>query len=287
MKKQLEKFYCSFGDRGVMFIIFACSVVMHALLAMISELPAIQPDEIGTASIAAFYSGRDWSGIMSRVGYYYGYIQALFYAPLFPIFGGNPLALYKAMLVVNGIIVSFIPLLAYHLSSKLGVSKVWQKIVIAFCSGLYITYVAHSKFIWNEAICSLLPWLLIWCVFMAWDRKNSHSRFAMSMLSGFMCAVCYAAHSRLIAVAAALVVTLLVMRIWLKEKILNLPVFFITMGLSFVTEHFCASVIKNAVWNGRASGNVAENEIGRLSGLFEAAVSEDSSQRFSDICTHS
>ena len=94
---------------------------------------------------------------MSRVGYYYGYIQAIFYAPLFPIFGGNPLALYKAMLVVNGIIISFIPLLAYHLASKLGVNKVWQKIVIAFCSGLYITYVAHSKFIWNEAICSLLP----------------------------------------------------------------------------------------------------------------------------------
>lgn len=270
MKKQLEKFYFSFGDRGVMFIIFACSVVMHALLAMIPELPAIQPDEIGTASIAAFYSGRDWSGIMSRVGYYYGYIQAIFYAPLFPIFGNNPLALYKAMLVVNGIIVSFIPLLAYHLSSKLGVGKVWQKIVIALCSGLYITYVAHSKFVWNEAVCALLPWLLIWCVFMAWDRKNSHSRFAMSMLSGFMCAVCYAAHSRLIAVAAALVVTLLVMRIWLKERILNLPVFFITMGLSFVTEHFCASLIKNAVWNGRASGNVAENEIGRLSGLFES-----------------
>ena len=85
-----------------------------------------------------------------------------------------------------------------------------------------------------------------------------------------MCAVCYAAHSRLIAVVTALVVTLLVMRIWLKEKILNLPVFFITMGLSFVTEHFCASVIKNAVWNGRASGNVAENEIGRISGLFES-----------------
>ena len=161
MKKQLEKFYFSFGDRGVMFILFACSVVMHALLAMIPELPAVQPDEIGTASIAAFYSGRDWSGIMSRVGYYYGYIQAIFYAPLFPIFGGNPLALYKAMLVVNGIIISFIPLLAYHLASKLGVNKVWQKIVIAFCSGLYITYVAHSKFIWNEAICSLLPWLLI------------------------------------------------------------------------------------------------------------------------------
>lgn len=270
MKNQLEKFYYSFGDRGVMFILFACSVVMHALLAMISELPAIQPDEIGTASVAAFYAGRDWSGIMQHIGYYYGYIQALFYAPLFPIFGGNPLALYKAMLVVNGIIISFIPLLAYHLASKLGVGKVWQKIVIALCSGLYITYVAHSKFIWNEAICSLLPWLLIWCVFMAWDRKNSHSRFAMSMLTGFMCAVCYAAHSRLIAVVAALIVTLLLMRVWLKERILNLPVFFITMALSFVTEHFCAAAIKSAVWKGHASGNVVGKEVGRLSGLLES-----------------
>ena len=57
MIQALKRFYTNFGDRGVMFIMFACSVVMHSLLAMCMELPAVNPDEIGVASVSAFYSG--------------------------------------------------------------------------------------------------------------------------------------------------------------------------------------------------------------------------------------
>lgn len=269
MKKKLERFYSTFGDRGVMFILFAFSIVIHAMLSLMMELPAVNPDEIGTASIAAFYTGRDWSSLMGTVGYYYGYVQALFYVPLMLVFG-SPYALYKAMLVMNGVLISFIPMLAYHLAAKLGIPKVWQKIVIAFCSGFYITYIAHSKFIWNEAISSLLPWALIWCVFMAWDRKNRYSRFTFSMLTGFMCAVCYAAHSRLIAVVIALILTLLIARIVFREKILNLPTFFATLIVSFGCEYLIRQIIENAVWGGAARGNTVEGGFQRLDGLFTA-----------------
>lgn len=267
MKNTLERFYAAFGDRGVMFLLYAVSVVLHALLSVTMELPAVHPDEIGVASIAAMYSGRDWSGIMGNIGYYYGYIQALLYTPLFWLFGSSPFALYKSMLVMNGVLISFIPPIAYHLASKLGVEKVWQKIIIASCSGLYITYIAHSKFIWNEAICSLLPWVLIWCVFMAWDRKNRYSRFSMSVLTGFLCAVCYAAHQRLIAVVIALVLTLIIARVFFKENILNIPVFVLTAAVSFVTEHFCTQMIKNNVWRGGADFNTFESEIDRFGNL--------------------
>ena len=269
MKKKLERFYSTFGDRGVMFILFAFSIVIHALLSLMMELPAVNPDELGTASITAFYTGKDWSNLMSAVGYYYGYIQALFYVPLMLVFG-SPYALYKAMLVMNGVLISFIPMLAYHLAAKLGIPKVWQKIVIAFCSGFYITYIAHSKFIWNEAVSSLLPWALIWCVFMAWDRKNRYSRFTFSMLTGFMCAVCYAAHSRLIAVVIALILTLLIARIVFREKILNLPTFFATLIVSFGCEFLIRRMIENAVWDGAARGNTVGGGFQRLDGLFTA-----------------
>lgn len=269
MKEKLERFYSTFGDRGVMFILFACSVVTHALLSINMELPAVNPDEIGVASIAAFYSGKDWSSLMGTIGYYYGYIQALFYMPLFMVFG-SPYALYKAMLVMNGVLISFIPMIAYHLAAKLGIPKVWQKITIAFCSGFYVTYIAHSKFIWNEAISSLLPWVLIWCVFMAWDRKNKYSRFTFSVLSGFLCAVCYAAHSRLIAVVIALVLTLLAAVWFFREKILNLSVFFVSLVVSFVTEYFCRSMVQKIVWDGGPRGNTMEGGLQRIEGLFSA-----------------
>lgn len=268
MKEKLERFYSTFGDRGVMFILFAFSVVIHALLSLNMELPAVNPDEIGVASIAAFYAGKDWSGLMYAIGYYYGYVQAIFYLPLFLVFS-SPYALYKAMLVMNGVLISFIPMIAYHLAAKIGVPKVWQKSVIALCCGFYVTYIAHSKFIWNEAISSLLPWTLIWCVYMAWDRKNRYSKFTFSMLTGFICALSFGAHSRLIAVVIALSLTMLIARFMFKEKILNLPAFFITMIISFVTEHFFRVMVQTFVWRGEPAGNTVEGGIERIGGLFE------------------
>lgn len=266
MKEKLQRFYSTFGDRGVIFILFAFSVVIHALLSLNMELPAVNPDEIGVASIAAFYAGKDWSGLMYAVGYYYGYVQAIFYLPLMLVFH-SPYALYKAMLVMNGVLISFIPMIAYHLAAKIGVPRVWQKSVVALCCGFYVTYMAHSKFIWNEAISSLLPWALIWCVYMAWDRKKSSSKFTFSMLTGFICALSFGAHSRLIAVVIALSMTLLIARFVFKEKILNLPVFFVTMAASFFTEYFFRTMVQTFVWRGIPTGNTIEGGFDRLQGL--------------------
>lgn len=267
LSEHIKGFYDTFGDRGVMFLLFAFSVVIHALMSLQMELPAISPDEYGTASVAAFYAGKDWP-LMGSLVYYYGYVQAIAYLPLELVFK-NPYALYKAMLVMNGVIISFIPMIVYHLASKMGVEKVWQKTVAALCCGFYVTYIAHSKFIWNEAVCSLLPWLLIWCVFMAWGRVEKPSGYTFSIIIGFLCAACYGAHSRLIAVVVALVLTLLIARIVFKKNIVNLPCFFVSLAVSFIAEHFFKKMIKEQVWLGNADLNTVDSGIDRLSGLFE------------------
>ena len=268
MINALRRFYNSFGDRGVMMVIFTVSVIVHSLLTMHMELPAVNPDEIGVASVAAFYSGRDWSALMGQVYYYYGYVQAIFYAPLF-LFFSNSYALYKACLIMNGVLMSFIPVIAYHVSTKLGVSKVWQKITVAFCCGAYITYIAHSKFMWNEAICSLLPWVLMWVMFMSMDCQKDALRVLWSAAAGVLCAVCYGAHSRLLAVVIAFVMTVLIARIFMNRRIFTLPVFFPALALGFVGEHFCKKTIQQLVWNGKASGNTMEAEANRVLGLFD------------------
>lgn len=263
MIRRLRQFYDTFGDKGVMFVMFAFSVVVNALLSMYMELPEIHPDEIGVAGIAAYYSGHDWSGLMSGIGHYCGYIQALIYTPLFMFFS-NPYALYKAMLVTNGVIISIIPLIAYNIAARLGIESVRKKTVIAMCCGFYITYLTYSKFIWNEAVCSLMPWLLIWCVMTAWQRNRSSSRFSMSLLTGFMCALAFAAHQRLIAVIMALVITVIVAQILSGEKILNLPAFMASLVVSFIAENFAAELIKLSVWKGGITSGTLGTEAWRL-----------------------
>lgn len=246
MKRRLLQFYDSFGDRGVMFILYALAVVLNALPAVFAELPSVYPDEIKAAGVAALYSGKDWSRLLRNMGSGSGYVQALFYVPLFRLIN-NPYALYKAMLIINALIVGFIPLIVYHLAGKFGVLRVRQKLLIAMCCGLYPAYIVNSKFIWDESLTCLLVWLLVLCIFTAWEKTGKSSRAVQSVLTGFLCAVAYASNKRLISIVAALILTIIIARLVLREKILNLPVFGITLLASFTAEYFLRLTIEQAL----------------------------------------
>lgn len=248
MMRRLEQFYAAFGDRGIMFILYAFSVVVNSLLCWNMELPAIYPDEISVAGTAAFYSGNGGWPLL-RGADSGGYVQALFYAPLFLVLD-NPFALYKAMLIVNALLISFIPMIVYHLAVKLGVARVRQKLLISLSCGMYISYIVNSKFVWNETVTAVLCWLLVLCFFVAWDKRGKGSRFSGSVLLGFVCALAYAANERLIAPVIALVITVLIAQLVIGEKIVSLPVFAVALVASFVGEHFLRESLSSVPGSG-------------------------------------
>ncbi len=259
MKKRLQQFYEAYGDRGVMFILYALSVVVNVLPAVFAELPSICPDEINVAGIAAAYAGKDWSALLKNTGSESGYIQSLFYTPLFWIFK-NPFALYRAMLIVNALIIGFIPIIVYRLAGKFGVTSVRRKLLVSLCCGMYISYMINSKFIWNESLTCLLSWLLVLCVFSSWDKRGKSARAMMSVLTGFLCALAYAANKRLISPVAALILTAVIVRFVFKEKMLNLPIFGITLVGSFTAEHFLRLAVYDSL-HGAANVNAGAVEV--------------------------
>lgn len=248
MKKRLEHFYNAFGDSGIMFILYAFSVVANSLLTWNMELPAIYPDEITVAGTAAFFAGKDWSALLGSIDCSGGYIQAIFYTPLFFLFN-TPYAIYKAMLVVNSLLISFIPLITYHIAAKLGVVRVRHKLMISVSCGMYISYIACGKFIWGESISALLLWIMVLCVFTAWDKKNKGTRFSMSVLLGFLFAVGYASNPQLLAFDAAILATVLLAHFLLREKVLNLIAFTISVVLSFSAERLVSAMLRERLWN--------------------------------------
>ena len=246
MKEKLSELYNTLGERGTMFILYALSLVTNSLISAGVTLPAMYPEELNVAGIAAFYSGRNWSDLLSITGGE-GYIQALFYAPLFLIFK-NPYVIYKAMLIINALLISFIPVIAYYLAAKLGVEPVYQKMLIALCCGMYASYISNSKFIWNESITSVLGWVIVLCLMSSWDKKIGGTRIIMSALTGFLCALSYAANPRLAAVVAAVILTIIFVRVFFGEYMVNVPVFAVTLVLSFAVERFVAARVKIPLW---------------------------------------
>ena len=251
MKKRLIQFYNSFGDRGVMFILYAVAVVANVLPAIFAELPVVFPDEMANAGAAAVLSGRSRWGVLDSLDSGSGYIQAVLYTPLFWLIK-NPYALYRAMLIVNALVVALIPLIAYHLAGKFGVVRVRRKLLVAFCCGLYVAYFTDSKFIWNETLSCLMAWILALCLFSSWEGKSRSSRAALSVLAGFLCAVAYAVDMRLIGLVVALALTVILARVFMRERMLNLPMFGISLIASFTAEHFLRNAVSGSLWNGEA-----------------------------------
>lgn len=258
MRRRLEQFYAQFGDSGIMFILYAFSLVVNCLLTWNMELPAIYPDEIATVGTAAYLAGKDWTSLLRTIGSDGGYLQAVLYVPVFSLFN-NPYAIYKAMLVVNAMLVSFIPMIVYHLAAKLGIVRVRHKLMISLSCGLYISYIAGSKFAWNEPITALLCWVMVLCVFAAWDKKSKSTRFTMSILLGFLCAAAYAASPRLIALTAAILATVLTAHFALREKILNLAAFAVSAAASFAAEYFARAMICKKLWGDGAGLSLTDS----------------------------
>ena len=245
MKRRLELFYESFGDRGIMFILYVFSVVVNSLLTWNMVLPTVYPDEIVVAGEAALFSGTaKWpvlTGISSS-----GYLQGLLYVPLYRLFN-NQFALYKTMLVVNALLISFIPMIIYHLASKLGVARVHQKIIIAISCGMYISYIADSKYIWNETAAALICWLIILSFFNTWDKSSRGSVILGSIMPGILCALGYAACPRLLAIAAALILTVFIAQFVFHERIVNILLFVISFVLAFLGEYLIRDMLNGRI----------------------------------------
>lgn len=221
----------------------------HFIIAAMSYLPSIDPNEFSVSAMAAYFSGSDWSAAMTQNSYFYGFLQAALYTPVM-LATTDPFLSYTLMIGINGIILSLIPVIAYSLSLKIGAKKPWQAGLVALVCGGYSTFFAHGNFIWNETLAMFLPWLLAWLMFSAYEKSEGKKpKFFRSVILGAAAALSYAAHARLFAIILALILTLIFARAFLKQKIVRFIPFFISFGIVFVLQYLASYGLQQALWN--------------------------------------
>ena len=243
----LRRFYFKIGHRGVKFLIYLLFLTVHVLLSLQATLPSIDPNEFGVAAISALFSGKDWSAAMSQNDYFCGFIQAALYTPVMLV-TDDPVLQYRLMILLGGILLSFIPLIVYSLCQKIGADKPWQAGFCALICGGYLTYFAHSKFIWNETVAIFMPWVLIWLVFRLTVCRSSGKRVILSALLGFACAVAYAAHARLLAVVMAVFAALIFSRFALNKRWVSFPVLLTSTAVFGILQQLAAYALQQSLW---------------------------------------
>lgn len=265
------------NDWFIMLALYVVTVILHILMTQVTSMFNLTPDEYAVTAVAAWFNGYDWSPTVSAGGYY-GYFQSLLYIPIFKIFS-DPWTQYRAMIIENGIIMGFVPVIAYFLSRRwFDVRKLSSTFIAVIC-GLYPCYMLLTKYTWNETMCCVLPWVFALLMYKSLKSHKDTSRSAKAVLmqqlwavlAGLTLIASYATHGRMLALVAAGAVLELVVLISMRRRLFSLIGFYGSLVLGFFGDRALKKFFQSVLWlkdgTGKASVNTIENMFGRLSGL--------------------
>ena len=115
-------------------LVFFVFFVLGSALGMFMQTASLEEEFTGAAAAAAFL-GRDWTGVMPSVGSISGFLRGIPYLPT--MLCPDPVLQYKLFMLINSAAYAVIPLAAFRLSRRLGVEKLWQRLIITALCGIF------------------------------------------------------------------------------------------------------------------------------------------------------
>lgn len=274
------------SDWLVMACIYAAALAIHVLMTLNTTIFNLTPDEYSVTAIAAYFNGMNWEPTVSPGGYY-GYFQSLFYVPVYWI-TDDPLLRYRLMLVINGILMSFVPVIVYYICRKVfGVNTPASVLFTVIC-GFYPCCMLLTKYTWNETMCNLLPWVFVLIIYKSLGCADKIKKQIFSVLGGLILAAAYASHGRMLAlVAAGIVLELVVYFTMKRKKIFCFTGFFAGAAVGYVVDKLIKGHLQSVLWNVGEGRNAPVNTIEKmLSQLFGANGSFSFEKFFKTLLGH-
>lgn len=176
---------------------FLLLAALHLALAAPMRAPIIFGDETANLGIARFLAGQPPYPLLAHPvqGWapYYRFGYPLLVAPFWRLFA-DPLAVYRAALVLNGfLLASLFPLLASFARRTLALPR-RDALLIAFAAGLYPPYLLQSNLTWSESL--LIP--AVSCVVVAFQRLAERPGAGTACVFSLLTVAAYAVHERVL-----------------------------------------------------------------------------------------
>lgn len=148
-----------FNEKYGGFVLYIFTFLISVIPALFYTAPAFE-DGLGTMATAAYLAGHDWSDFLVEDGYYYKYGQAFWYIIPF-MFTNNVVFRYRLMLVINTVLTSFIPVIAYRIAMKYKLADRADAFAISLLTGIMPCILLYNKYTWAETNLFLIPWLIL------------------------------------------------------------------------------------------------------------------------------
>lgn len=190
-------------------ILYFATLSLSIIPAFFYTAPAFE-DGLGTMATAAYLAGYDWSNFLAADGYYYKYGQSLWYLlPFFLI--PHAVLRYRVMLIINSVLTSFIPVLAWRIAEgKLHIEK-RTAFLIAFLTGIYPSILLYCKYTWAETNLMVLPWVYLLLLLKIYGIEEKH-RIRDSIFLAAAVVYAFMSHQRGMVLILAVTLTLVCMQ---------------------------------------------------------------------------
>lgn len=217
-------------------------------------------DETGTVANAAYLAGYNWNDWVNHTGgYFYKYGQAVFYYPIMKM-TSNPYLIYKFMMLINGIILAWIPVTAYlTLRRHLGQENKAKCILASFCISVIPATVLYSLYARAEVMLTAFAWITLYVVLECMEAKSRKKRIILSSLIAFLSVYMYMCHSRGIVFVIAVFMVVFIVRFLLKDRKINFSAYFINLVIWMYVDNRLTYYFKNSIWGSGIKKNTFEN----------------------------
>lgn len=185
------------GGRSVLILGFLLLAALHLALAAPMRAPIIFGDETANLGISRFLAGRPPYPLLAHPvqGWapYYRFGYPLLVAPFWRL-DADPLAVYRAALVLNGfLLASLFPLLAAFARRTLALPR-RDALLTAFAASLYPPFLLQGSLTWSESL--LIP--AVAGVVVAFQRLAERPGVGAACLFSLLSVAAYAVHERVL-----------------------------------------------------------------------------------------
>ncbi len=170
-------------------LVFFVFFILGSALGMFMQTASLEEEFTGAAAAAAFL-GRDWTGVMPSVGSISGFLRGIPYLPT--MLCPDPVLQYKLFMLINSAAYAIIPLAAFRLSDRLGVEKLWQRLIITALCGIFPSVLIYSHYLLSEPLDAVFVWLLLLVIFRREKEGGKKAGvFFASVIAGLLTAGAY------------------------------------------------------------------------------------------------
>ena len=229
-------------------------IIIYFLLAFLPKFILVQfmqplgvpLDESATLALPAYLVGYDWSYLMGKTRYYYGYGMSVLFTPLFLMIK-NPTMLYRAVLTACALLQSIPGFIAFYLlETFFRQTDNRIKLSLALVASYCVSTTAMNAY--NEHMLYIAAWITVWMILALMNCKSYRQKVIYTFFLVFTLFYVLTCHNRSKVFLMAVLGIIILFGIFQKKWLISPIAFLITSSLAYKVTSILTTKVQSIIW---------------------------------------